>query len=231
MQETKNISCEKLPVWWDLVPESFKMLCNVVNIREWELSIAAQTLRLNYEKKFGVDKVTKRIPNANWQRADYCSQLVSLERPENIIDIGSGLGEFVNLFAKNNIESEVSSVDIKDYDLWYDDSGRINRIYSSLLDLDNQMKWDVVTCFEVIEHLDPSSLEKSVEKLRSLAKRRLYVSVPFMEPLPLYRGHFTRFDESLLKKLFPDAKFTIFSKGGNSKDKVLAWILCEIPIG
>jgi len=56
------------------------------------------------------------------------------------------------------------------------------------------------------------------------------VSVPFMESLPLYKGHFTRFDTELLEKLFPDARCTIFGKGGRSANKVLAWIMCEIDI-
>jgi hypothetical protein len=54
------------------------------------------------------------------------------------------------------------------------------------------------------------------------------VTVPFMEPLPLYKGHHTRFDHVNLAELFPDARFTVFGKGDGAE--VRAWILCEIDV-
>jgi 2-polyprenyl-3-methyl-5-hydroxy-6-metoxy-1,4-benzoquinol methylase len=216
------------PAWWDALPEAFRSRAQLVNIREWPVSQNVQSLQRRYEARFGIDKVSARIPPVNWQRADFCNRLVSRDQPSGLVDIGSGLGEFVNLYANANPRSDVTSVDITDYNLWYDDSNRIERINISLFDLGTSRQWDVVTCFEVIEHLPPALLAKSVEVLRALARRTLYVSVPFLEPLPLYKGHYSRFDEQLLASLFPDANYIILNKGGNKPGKVLAWILCEL---
>lgn len=92
--------------------------------------------------------------------------------------------------------------------------------------LDRSHARDVVTCFEVIEHVPTDQVELAVRCLRGVARKQLLVSVPFLEPLPLYKGHRTRFDHVLLDKLFPDARFTVFGKGGDAD--VRAWILCDV---
>ena len=159
--------------------------------------------------------------------ADVCVRTV--EPTAELMDIGSGLGEFVNLAALEGRHGRITSVDMRDWDLWFDATGRLQRVYSDLLALEPAThSSEVVTCFEVIEHLPPERVADAVRKLRSLARRKLYVSVPFLEPLPLYRGHHTRFDETNLRELFPDARFTVFGKGHS--DQVRAWILCEVDI-
>jgi len=219
---------KSFPMWWEQIPEHFRSHCKFVSIADLEINESVRQLRDLYVQRFDAERVNKRIPEQNWKRADICRHIVPPNLP--VLDIGSGLGEFVNLFAIGNPTTPIASVDLKDYDLWFDASGRIERIYKSIFYLSSNEARDVVTCFEVIEHLPPARLAEAVVILRSLAKQKLFVSVPFMEPLPLYKGHFTRFDTELLEKLFPDARFTIFGKGGRSANKVLAWIMCEIDI-
>lgn len=218
------------PVWWEAVPTDFRDRSSFVDVTAWDLSKAATDLKKHYESQFGHEIVGKRIPLKNWQRADICSQLVAKIKPHEVLDVGSGLGEFVNLFASNFPHIPIASVDVRDYSLWHDRTGRVDRIYKSIFQLGAKETRDVVTCFEVIEHLPSERLVEAVGILRSLAKRALFISVPFMEPLPLYKGHFTRFDDKLLLSLFPDAKFTIFGKGAKNSRKVRAWIMCEIAI-
>ena len=227
-QAPSPIVVKTMPVWWQTVPSEFRDRCHFRDITEWNLSNVAKDLKSEYESRFGKDSVAKKIPFSNWQRADICSQLIASDSPTSVLDIGSGLGEFVNIFSSTNPTVPIASVDVKDYALWFDRTGRVERIYKSIFDLGSDEVRDVVTCFEVIEHLPPERLDEAIRTLRSLAKRKLFVSVPFMEPLPLSKGHHSRFEDRDLLKLFPDAKFTIFSKGGKSPNKVLAWIMCEI---
>ncbi len=230
-KETTNKSptpSTKYPAWWDIVPLEFRARSGFVNVTDWYLSESVNELTSEYIGRFGEEAVKKRIPLVNWQRADICNGIIKNASPSNLLDIGSGLGEFVNLFSSTNPNVPIASVDVKDYSLWFDRTGRVERIYKSIFDLGPDEVRDVVTCFEVIEHLPPERLAEAVERLRSLARRKLFVSVPFMESLPLYKGHFTRFDDVNLLSLFPDAKFTIFGKGGKNKNKVHAWIMCEI---
>lgn len=230
-KETTNRSptpSTKYPAWWDIVPLEFRARSGFVNVTDWYLSESVNELTREYIGRFGEEAVKKRIPLVNWQRADICNGIIKNASPSNLLDIGSGLGEFVNLFSSTNPNVPIASVDVKDYSLWFDRTGRVERIYKSIFDLGPDEVRDVVTCFEVIEHLPPERLAEAVQRLRSLARRKLFVSVPFMESLPLYKGHFTRFDDVNLLSLFPDAKFTIFGKGGKNKNKVHAWIMCEI---
>jgi len=210
---------------FDFLPKNFKDACTYYDLKDWKITESANALKKLYISKFGLKIVSKRIPENNWKRADICSQMVSDNLP--LLDIGSGLGEFVNLFALTKDKS-ITSVDIKDWPLFYDFTDKIQRIYKNIFDLSVENTCDIVTCFEVIEHLPPNRLNEAINKLRSLAKKKLFISVPFMEPLPMYKGHFTNFDPEKLLDLFPDAQFTIFDKGTKSSNKILAWIMCEI---
>jgi glycosyltransferase involved in cell wall biosynthesis len=212
------------PRWWNKIDASFRERCDYVDVASFKPRADVAKLRSAYVEKFGEEAVARRMPAANWARADICARIVT--PGESLLDIGSGLGEFVNLIALRRSHGAITSVDRKDYDLWMDASGELQRVYKDLFKLDATHARNVVTCFEVIEHLPPDKVELAVRHLRSLAKQRLYVSVPFMEPLPLYKGHFTRFDHVNLSALFPDARMTVFGKAND--DEVRAWILCEV---
>jgi glycosyltransferase involved in cell wall biosynthesis/2-polyprenyl-3-methyl-5-hydroxy-6-metoxy-1,4-benzoquinol methylase len=215
------------PRWWTEVDEPVRSSGAYVDVVRWPPSATTVELRERYVQRFGEEAVKRRMPANNWARAEICAQTV--EAAESLLDVGSGLGEFVNLLALRGRHSRITSVDLRDYDLWLDATGQLNRVYSDLFALDPKLVGsDVVTCFEVIEHLPPERVGDAVHVLRSLARRKLYVSVPFLEPLPLYPGHKTRFDGQRLASLFPDARFTVFGKGNGTQP--LAWILCDIDI-
>ncbi len=221
------VAAAPMPRWWAKVDPAFRERCAFVDIGGWTLAADVVALRDRYVQRFGEMAVARRMPSANWSRADICERTVELGSA--LLDVGSGLGEFVNLVALRGRHGPVTSIDIKDYDLWMDDTNTLQRIYCDLFDLDDSCAHDVVTCFEVIEHLPPQRVAEAVLILRRLARKKLYVSVPFMEGLPLYKGHFTRFDHVNLSTLFPDGRFTVF--GRSDKNDVHAWILCEIEIG
>lgn len=214
------------PRWWAKVEPAFRERCAFVDIGGWAPAADVGALRARYVARFGEEAVARRMPAANWSRADFCERTV--EPGSALLDVGSGLGEFVNLVARRGRHGPVTSVDRKDYDLWMDDTGTLQRIHRDLFELDDSCAREVVTCFEVIEHLPPERVAEAVALLRRLARRKLYVSVPFMEGSPLYKGHFTRFDHANLGALFPDARFTVF--GRSDKDEVHAWILCDIDV-
>ncbi len=224
----QTTSDNRFPAWWVQIDPAFAEKCGYVDIKDWELSDATETLKKIYIDRYDEESINRRIPLSNWKRADICWQ----KAPKDLstIDIGSGLGEFINLFAINNKDTPIASVDTRDWDKYFDHTGRIERIYKNIFDLGDGEIRDVVTCFEVIEHLPPERVTEAVSILRKLARKKLFISVPFLEPLPMYKGHFTRFTEINLMELMPDAKFTIFAKSTTNKQKVNAWILAEIDV-
>jgi glycosyltransferase involved in cell wall biosynthesis/polysaccharide pyruvyl transferase WcaK-like protein/SAM-dependent methyltransferase len=215
----------ELPRWWTTIDRAFRERCDYIDVRRWPLSPDVERLRALYVQRFGEERVARRIPMSNWARADICAHRVS--PGGSLLDVGSGLGEFINLVALRGTHAHLTSMDIKTYDLWFDATGTIERMRRSIAELDASCRRDVVTCFEVIEHLPQDQLADAIDRLRATALRSLYVSVPFLESLPLHPGHRTRFDEERLSACFPDATFTVFGKGGTSKP--LAWIMMEIP--
>ena len=219
---------ENLPAWWESVSEEFRNQCRYIAVPNWEMGSDVSDLSEAYKSRFDEEVVEKRIPKNNLQRADICTEFMLSSNA--VMDIGSGLGEFVNLLSKKNKTASIVSVDVKDYALWFAGSDRIERVYKSIFDLTAAHECEVVTCFEVIEHLPADRLIEAIGILRSLAKKKLYISVPFMEPIPIYKGHFSRFEGEDIKSLFPEGKYTILGKGGKQKDKVLAWIIVEIDM-
>ena len=218
------VHSDSKPRWWSKIDPSFRDRCEYVDVAGWRVAADVASLREDYVQKFGEDAVARRIPLSNWSRADICERIVT--PCDGLLDVGSGLGEFVNLAALRGRHGTVTSVDRKDFDLWMDSTGALQRVYRDIFKIDASCARESVTCFEVIEHLPPERVEEACRVLRSLARRRLYVSVPFLESLPLYKGHRSRFDHVNLSALFPDARFTVFGKGG--EDEVRAWIMCEV---
>ena len=80
-----------------------------------------------------------------------------------------------------------------------------------------------VTCLEVLEHLPEDQLPAALAELRRVCRGTLLVSVPFREPAPLARFHRSRFDESRLLELFPQAERAILLKRDLLK---WPWALC-----
>jgi|WetSurMetagenome_2_1015567.scaffolds.fasta_scaffold00104_29 hypothetical protein len=223
------VCTENRPDWWNTLPEDFVERCNYISLNDWQLSSDADALRLAYCHKFGSDLIEHRIAKHSWKRADICCN--EIPGHHSLIDIGSGLGEFVNLYAKINPGCQVSSVDVADFDLWFDHTNRIERIYSDVLDLGDEHVREVVTCFQVLEHIRKEYLPDVIKKLFSLARKKLYVSVPFMEPMPIYRGHFSRFEAADIIEMFPTAKYTMIEKIRTNGHPAWMWILCEIKRG
>lgn len=213
-----------LPRWWTTIDRAFRERCDYIDVRRWTLSPDVKRLRALYVHRFGEERVARRIPMLNWARADICAHRVS--PGGSLLDIGSGLGEFINLVALRGTHAHLTAMDIKTYDLWFDVTGTIERMRRSIAELDASCQRDIVTCFEVVEHLPQDQLTDAIDRLRATALRSLYVSVPFLEGPPLHPGHRTRFDEERLRACFPDAAFTILGKGGTSKP--IAWIMIEI---
>ena len=177
---------KKLPAWWSLIDPKFSKNCDYLEIANWELSEAAQEIKNIYINRFDEESINRRIPLSNWKRADICWQTVPKDL--SIIDIGSGLGEFINLFAVQNKGIPITSVDTRDWDKYFDYTGRIERIYKNIFELGDEEARDVVTCFEVIEHLPPERVAEAVNILRSLARKNSSYPCHFLNPSLVQRA-------------------------------------------
>jgi SAM-dependent methyltransferase len=91
--------------------------------------------------------------------------------------------------------------------------------------------FDLVLCAEVLEHLPADVLARGVREIVRVAKRWIIVGVPYNQDLRLGRttcnhcgtrnppwGHVNKFNEGVLRRLFPDTRSIQFSYVGRTRD-------------
>jgi len=192
-----------------------------IPLAAWELSETVQGVKAAYEAQFG-SKVDSRIPIYNWKRVDFA---ISRMTPgDRILDIGPGLGEFVNSVSRARLFHEVHAIDVRDYGLYTDLDSVINKRKLNLFDLPEDDHFDVVTAFEVLEHLPPEDVAPAVQKIAAVAQRMYAVSMPLKER-PLSKFHMTEFDEHAIRRYFPNGSKFVLIKDQYRNTR---WIYVEV---
>jgi 2-polyprenyl-3-methyl-5-hydroxy-6-metoxy-1,4-benzoquinol methylase len=130
---------------------------------------------------------------------------------KNHLDIGCGDGRATSfLCKKNNLVSK--GIDISSRAIAFaklmDDSGDITFSSEDLFTID--VKYDIVTAVEVLEHIDINTLSKFTSKICQLINNNGYFicSVPSINlPTSLHRGHVQHFDSESIASLLIDSGF------------------------
>ncbi|MEP1231098.1 MAG: class I SAM-dependent methyltransferase [Litorimonas sp.] len=169
----------------------------------------------------------KDTHSALLRRPDYLRWSYILDKIKDnvsILDIGVGAGQFVNMLALSNKPlTSISGLDIRPHSGFIQMFDHIQMHYHSVVNMefpDNH--FDVVTCLEVLEHLDDKNMAIAISELRRVAKKNLIITVPYNEATPLPKHHLQSFSYSRLNKLFPKAEFTFFCIKDN-----MSWVLIE----
>lgn len=151
--------------------------------------------------------------SVNREKYDFIKNAIDL-KSESMLDVGCGNGDMLRQFSK----------DIpKLYGADFSEAGlkNLNEFATPvILDLesDNQEplgEFDVVSTFDVLEHLRPKALDNAIKLIKGSAKKLIIVNVPNNENLELRRsnckfcktiyhpyGHINSFSESDIIKLF-----------------------------
>ena len=133
-------------------------------------------------------------------RIDFISDLIP--NCDSLIDIGPGQSCFTDIYSLKHTDCTLKTLDII--------PNKYSKLASSLTInycvniLDDKefykykclLKSNIVTCFEVIEHLDYKVIPKFLSRLKELSQNKLYISIPLMEGSPIYKGHYNRFSFS-----------------------------------
>lgn len=93
----------------------------------------------------------------------------------SLLDIGAGIGIFINAFKKIRTSIELTACDINFEAISYLKSKfpNVNTINSDFLNLDENKKYDCITLWDAFEHLvDP---KKFIKKIYKLLKRNGYL--------------------------------------------------------
>lgn len=101
-----------------------------------------------------------------WYQLD---EILTLE-PKSVLEVGAGDG-VVAYYLQNNAGISYTSVDIAE-DLKPNIVGSVDNLPIA----DNS--FDLVCCFEVLEHLSFDKLDKSLQELRRVTKQHVIISLP-----------------------------------------------------
>ena len=148
-----------------------------------------------------------------WKRIEYISSL--LPEAKSVLDIGIHSGVFLNLLIALGKFQMIMGIDIMRHPNFtmLSDRQLYQIMYASVANLPFADKSvDVVTCMEVLEHLDKQSFLAALRELRRVVGRLLIITIPYNEPEPLYRGHKCRFTDSDLSTYFPRGEFALLKK-------------------
>jgi hypothetical protein len=140
---------------------------------------------------------------ADYQRWSFVLSLIG--STDDLLDIGIGMGQFVDAAMRSARFGRVRGVDRKPHSQLRNLLG-FEFVSYDLTQPPASLSADVVTCMECLEHIPDPHFDIAVHNLFEIARNRLIVTVPFEEREPLPPYHHQRFDEARLERLFPGAE-------------------------
>lgn len=184
-----------------------------VGLADVLLSTSTAMIRQKYIERFGDEKGRLGwYHETDWGRIEYISSL--LPEAKSVLDIGIGNGAFMNLLISLDRFQRIVGIDIRRHSkfMMLFESQLYQIMYASVTNLPFADKSiDVVTCMEVLEHLDKQSFLAALPELRRVG-RFLVVTVPYNESEPLPSYHKLRFIDGDLLTYFPRGKFILLER-------------------
>ena len=185
-----------------------------VSLSDVKLNACTTEVKERYMERFGEGNSRHGWFREDlWRRIEYVSSL--LPEAKIILDIGIHSGAFLNLLIATNRFQRILGIDIIQHPNFtmLSDSKLYEIMYASVAELPFADKSiDIITCMEVLEHLDGESFLAALRELRRVVNHLLIITVPYNEPEPLYRGHKRKFTDSDLSAYFPSGEFILLKK-------------------
>ncbi len=172
-----------------------------------------QQLRAKYDaaymERFGQSSGKGFYGNLDWRRIEYATTLIP-DDAQSVLDVGVGPGALLNYLGLCGKYPCVVGVDRREYTKFVSVADSVDLKFMNARKLEfEDRSFSVVTCLEVLEHLDTRTFVAALAELRRVAKDKLIMSVPFEEPEPLPSYHLQRFDKARLEETFPNAEINL----------------------
>jgi hypothetical protein len=121
-------------------------------------------------------KFFARRDRLKWRAEIVCKAVNDVFAPESVIDVGCGIGDYVHYFL-NNLNIAASGIEGSEAARPYLVSERV-----LILDMRKQQnvrpRSDLVTCFEVLEHIEEEYSDIFIENLTRMSNRILLSAAP-----------------------------------------------------
>jgi SAM-dependent methyltransferase len=155
-----------------------------------------------------------------WKRVSRVFEI--LDKGGDVLDVGSGAGQFANCLALSGEFQSVTTIDPTLFNKYLEVSDQVRRMSMSADDLEfPDDSFDVVVCMEVLEHVSDQVLRAAITEMRRVCRGQLVITVPYREPEPMTKTHVRRFDNPDFLELFPRAEFVILRR------RERPWMLVE----
>jgi hypothetical protein len=126
----------------------------------------------------------KRRDSLSWRAPIICGPIIEILRPNSVIDVGCAIGDLVEDFLEKGLdayglegtENIIPWIKISQWRLYFKD-------LRTKIDLGK--KFDLVTCFEVFEHIEPEYADILIANLIKMSDRLLISAAP-----PGQGGHY-----------------------------------------
>ncbi len=177
-----------------------------------ELADVKMRFEQQYQATFGNANGKGLYTADDWSRIAFCHQLVGDSRG-SILDVGVGPGALLNMLQMSGDFIRVTGIDIRHYTKLVKLTDELDIQIMSVDDMafaDDE--FDTVICMEVLEHITQDQFERALVQLRRVAGKRLFMTVPLREPLPLPSYHKLRFDFDDIERYFPNGRYYLLER-------------------
>lgn len=166
-----------------------------------------------YVDRFGADPDDR----GGWYEADGWKRVSRvferLETGGDVLDVGTGAGQFANALALSGQFRSVTTIDPTRFSKYIELSDDLRRLDMSIAKMSfDDDAFDVVVCMEVLEHLPEEIFLPAISELRRVCRGQLVITVPYREPEPISKTHVRRFEDEDFARLFPSADFAILRR-------------------
>jgi SAM-dependent methyltransferase len=164
-----------------------------------------------------IEKYGENPSGGGWYKSDTWLRISRvferLDKGGDVLDVGTGAGQFVNCLALSDEFRSVTTIDPTRFAKYIELSDKISRHDISIADMKfDDDAFDVVVCMEVLEHLPEEIFRTAIAELRRVCRGQLLITVPYREPLPLSKTHVRRFEDADFARLFPHASFNVLMR-------------------
>lgn len=187
---------------------------DVIEVRDSEPLPLMVEIEREYIERFGEEPEDR----GGWYEPDAWRRISRVfERMEtggDVLDVGSGAGQFMNCLVRSGVFRSVTTVDPTRFNKYVElQPGGVRRLDVSIVEMGfDDDAFDVVVCMEVLEHLPEEIFEPAIAELRRVCRGQLLMTVPYREPEPISRTHLRRFEDADFLRLFPFAEFSLLQR-------------------
>lgn len=126
----------------------------------------------------------KRRDSLSWRAPIICEPVIEILWPESVIDVGCAIGDLVEYFLEKGLDA-YGLEGTENIIPWLKISQWRMHFKDLRTEIDLGRKFDLVTCFEVFEHIEPEYADMLLKNLSGMSDRLLVSAAP-----PGQGGHY-----------------------------------------